>query len=46
MKTYKVLLHVEQTIDANDEDEVLGIFWDDLMRNLAEEEMADIEELK
>ena len=46
MKTYKVLLHVEQIINADDEDEALGIFWDDLHDNLAYGEMADVEELK
>jgi len=46
MKTYKVVLHVEQIINADDEDEALEIFWDDLHRALAEEELADVEELK
>ena len=45
MKAYKVSLHVEQIIHAEDEDEALGIFWDDLMRALAEEELADVEEV-
>lgn len=44
-KTYKVSLHVEQIIDAEDEEEALAIFWDDLMRNQAEEENADVQEL-
>jgi hypothetical protein len=44
-KRYKVTLHVEQRIDANDEDEALGIFWDDLHEAAAEEELATIEEV-
>ncbi len=46
MKTYKVSLHVEQTMYAEDKEEALGIFWDDLMRNLAEQELVAVEEVE
>ncbi len=45
-KTYKVSLHVEQLIYAEDEEEALGIFWDDLMRNQADGEVAAVEEVE
>jgi hypothetical protein len=45
MKTYRVSLRVEQTIHADDKEEALGIFWDDLMRSQAEEENAEVEEI-
>jgi hypothetical protein len=45
IKTYRVSLRVEQTIDAEDEEEALAIFWDDLMRSQAEEENATVEEM-
>lgn len=45
LKTYRVSLNVEQTINAEDEDEALGIFWGDLMRSQAEEENATVEEI-
>lgn len=45
-KTYKVSLRVEQIIYADDEEEAFGIFWDDLMRNLAEGEVATVEEVE
>lgn len=35
LKTYHVILHVEQTINAEDEEEALAIFWDDLHENQA-----------
>ncbi|MGH9463938.1 MAG: hypothetical protein ACRD1X_22270 [Vicinamibacteria bacterium] len=44
-KTYKVSLRVEQLIYAEDKEEALGIFWDDLMRNLAEGEVAIVGEV-
>jgi len=44
-KTYRVRLQVEATITAADEEEALGVFWDDLMRSQAEEENAVIEEI-
>jgi hypothetical protein len=46
LKTYRVRLEVEETIAAGDEEEALGIFWDDLMRNQAEEENAIVEEIR
>ena len=46
MKTYKVLLHIEQIINADDEDEALEIFWDDLHENQTYQEQADVKELK
>ena len=45
-KTYKVSLHVEQVIHAEDQEEALGIFWDDLMRSFADEEVAVVEEVE
>jgi hypothetical protein len=45
MKLYRIALNVEQVINADDEEEALGIFWDDLMRALADEELSDVEEL-
>ena len=45
IKRYKVSLHVDQVIDAEDAEEALGIFWDDLHRALADEELADVEEV-
>ncbi len=44
LKTYRMSLHVEQTIHAEDEEEALWIFWDDLMRSQADEENATVEE--
>jgi hypothetical protein len=44
MKRYRIALNVDQIISADDE-EALGIFWDDLLRALADEELADVEEL-
>ena len=41
MKTYKVSIHIEQTVYADDKDEALGIFWDDLMLSLGHKELAD-----
>jgi hypothetical protein len=35
LKIYHVTLHVEQTINAEDEEEALAIFWDDLHENQA-----------
>lgn len=35
-KTYKVSLHVEQIVYAEDKEEARDIFWDDLMRYLAD----------
>lgn len=46
MKTYKVSLHVEQTIYAGDKEEAFGIFWDDLVRDVAEREIATVEEVE
>lgn len=45
-ETYKVSVHVEQIVYAEDEEEAFGIFWDDLMRNLAEGEVATVEEVE
>jgi hypothetical protein len=45
MKTYKISLHVEQDIRADDEEEALAIFHDDLMRAWSEEELAEVTEL-
>ena len=45
-KTYRVSMHVEQIIYAEDKEEALDVFWDDLMRSLAEREMAAIEEVE
>ncbi len=44
-KTYKVSLRVEQIVYADDKEEALGIFWDDLIRNLSLEEQAVVEEI-
>ncbi len=45
-KTYRVSLQVEQIIYAEDEDEALGIFWDDLHENQAGgTELALVEEV-
>lgn len=45
-KTYKISLHAEQIIYAEDEEEALGIFWDDLMRNLSEQKLVAVEEVE
>lgn len=44
-KTYRVSVHVDEIIYAEDEAEALGIFWDDFMRRQADEEHAHVEEI-
>ena len=46
MKRYKVSLHVTQEINADDIDEALSIFWDDLHINSDGQELAHVEEIK
>ena len=47
MKKYKVVLHIEQEINADDKEEALGIFWDDLHANQSGgEELATVKEIK
>jgi hypothetical protein len=45
LKTFKVSLNIKQEINADDEEEALGIFWDDFHIAQSEEELADIKEL-
>jgi hypothetical protein len=42
---YKVSLHVEQEIYADDEDEALAIFHGDLLENWSAQELAEIRRL-
>lgn len=47
MKTYKVTLHVTAEINADDKDEAIAMFWDDLHTNMeGGEELAIAEEVK
>lgn len=46
MKTYKVLLHISQIINADSKDEALEIFWDDLHINQEGQELATVELLR
>jgi hypothetical protein len=44
-RRFRVSLQVTQEITASDEDEALGIFWDDLQRTMADQEVATVEEI-
>ena len=46
MKLYKVTLNLDTEYRAESEEEALGMFWDELHRTQAEEELADIKEIE
>ena len=46
MKTYSVSINIEEIIPADDKDEALKIFWDDLIQMIGNEEKINVEEFE